>query len=48
VTVALTVAAAAVADALTIAWDAFRSAARDGLAGWKVTCAMAEVQLQPR
>ena len=35
VTVALTVTAADVADALTIAWDAFRSAARDDLTGWE-------------
>ena len=33
VTVAVTVAAADVADALTIAWDAFLSAARDDLTG---------------
>jgi hypothetical protein len=42
VTVALTVAAADVADALTIAWDAFLSAARDDLTGWEVGNAAAE------
>ncbi len=36
VTIALTVLSTDVADALTIAWDAFRGAARDGLAGWEV------------
>ena len=41
VTIALTVAATDVADALAIAWDAFRSAARDDLAGWEVTAAAA-------
>ena len=44
VTVALTVAAADVAEALAIAWDAFRGAARDDLTGWEVTAAAAEVQ----
>jgi hypothetical protein len=39
VTVALTVVAMDVADALTIAWDTFRSAARDHLSGWEVTAA---------
>jgi hypothetical protein len=47
VTVALTVAAADVAEALAIAWDAFRGAARDDLTGWEVTAAAAEVQSQP-
>jgi hypothetical protein len=47
VTVALTVAATDVADALAIAWDAFRSAARDDLAGWEVTAAAAQVQPEP-
>jgi hypothetical protein len=47
VTVALTVAATDVADALAIAWDAFRSAARDDLAGWEVTDAAAQVQPEP-
>ena len=44
VTVVLTVHAADVADALTIAWDAFRSAAHDDLTGWEVAAAAAEVQ----
>jgi len=44
VTVVLTVQAADVADALTIAWDAFRSAAHDDLTGWEVATAAAEVQ----
>jgi hypothetical protein len=43
VTIALSVAATDVADALAIAWDAFCSAARDDLTGWEVA-AMAEVQ----
>ena len=42
--VALAVAAADVADALTIAWDAFQDAAGDDLAGWAVTAATAEIQ----
>ena len=44
VTITLTVAAADVADALALAWDAFGSAARDDTAGWEVTAAAAEVQ----
>ena len=47
VTVALTVAATEVADALAIAWDAFRSAARDDLAGWESPAATAQVQPEP-
>jgi hypothetical protein len=47
VTVALTVPAADVADALVIAWDAFCSAARDDLPGWEVAAAAAEVQPGP-
>ena len=47
VTVALTVAATDVADALAIAWDAFRSAARDDLTGWEVAAAAAQVQPDP-
>jgi hypothetical protein len=43
VTVALTVVSADVADALAIAWDAFRAAARDDLTGWEVTAATAQV-----
>jgi hypothetical protein len=44
VTVTLAVAAADVADALTIAWDAFTDAAADDLAGWEGAAASAEVQ----
>ena len=47
VTVALTVLSADVAEALAIAWDAFRSAARDDLAGWEVAAAAAEIQPEP-
>jgi hypothetical protein len=47
VTVAFTVTATDVADALAIAWDAFSGAARDDLTGWEVTAAAAEVQPQP-
>jgi len=47
VTVALAVAAADVADALTIAWDAFRDTAADDLAKWEVTAAAAEVLPEP-
>ena len=47
VILALTVLSTDVADALTIAWGAFRSAARDDLAGWEVTAATAEVQPEP-
>jgi hypothetical protein len=47
VTIALTVAATDVADALAIAWDAFRGAARDDLTGWEVTAAAAQVQPEP-
>ena len=43
VTVTLAVAAADVADALTIAWDAFTATA-DDLTGWEGTAASAEVQ----
>jgi hypothetical protein len=39
VTLAITVLSTDGADALRIAWDAFRSAARDDLAGWEVTAA---------
>jgi hypothetical protein len=34
--------------ALTIVWDAFRSAARDDLKGWEVAAAAAEVQPRRR
>jgi len=44
VAVVLSVAAADVADALTIAWDAFRDAAADDLTGWEITAASAEIQ----
>jgi hypothetical protein len=44
VTAAFTVLAADVAGALTIAWDAFRSAAGDDLSGWDVAAATAEVR----
>jgi hypothetical protein len=47
VTLALTVVTTDVAGALAIAWDAFRGAARDDLAGWQVTAAAAEVQPEP-
>jgi hypothetical protein len=47
VTVALTVAATDVADALAVAWDAFGSAARDDITGREVTAAAAEVQPEP-
>ncbi len=47
VTVALTVITTDVADALAIAWDAFRSAARDDPAGWEVAAAAAQVQPEP-
>ena len=44
VTIAMTVDARDVADALAIAWDAFTSAAADDLGGWDVTTATAEVR----
>jgi hypothetical protein len=44
VTVAVTVKASDVADALAIAWDAFREAAGGDLVGWEVTGAAAEVR----
>jgi hypothetical protein len=44
VAVVLSVAADDVADALTIAWDAFRAAAASDLAGWEATAAVAEIQ----
>jgi hypothetical protein len=47
VTVALTVVTGDVADALAIAWDAFRSAARDDTAGWEVAAAADHVQPDP-
>ena len=47
VTIALTVLSTDVADALSIAWDAFRGAARDDLAGWEVAAAAAEVTPEP-
>jgi hypothetical protein len=47
VAVEVSVAAADVADALAIAWDAFRDAAAGDLAGWEITAASAEVQPDP-
>jgi hypothetical protein len=47
VTLALTVLSTDVAGALSIAWDAFRGAARDDLAGWEVAAAAAEVTPEP-
>ena len=47
VTVALTVVTMDVANALAIAWDSFRGAARDDLTGWEVTAAAAQVQPEP-
>jgi hypothetical protein len=44
VTVAVTVVTTDVAGALAIAWDAFRSAAQDDVAGWEVAAAAAQVQ----
>lgn len=45
--VAAEIAAAGVADALTIVWDAFSAAAGDDLTGWEVPSASAEVQPGP-
>ena len=42
--VRVTIVAMDVAGALTIAWDAFRSAARDDVTGWEVAAATAQVQ----
>jgi hypothetical protein len=36
-----------VADALAIAWEAFRGAARDDVTGWEVAAATAQVQPEP-
>jgi hypothetical protein len=47
VTIAMTVDARDVADALAIAWDAFTGVAADDLNGWDVTAAAAEVQPGP-
>jgi hypothetical protein len=47
VTVVLTVTALDVSDALAIGWDAFTSAAGDGLAGWEISGAAAEVRPGP-
>jgi hypothetical protein len=44
VTIAMTVDARDVADALATAWDAFTGAAADDLDGWDVTAAAAEVR----
>jgi hypothetical protein len=48
VSVALTVVTTDVAGALAIAWDAFRSAARDDITGWEVTAATAQVHRSRR
>jgi hypothetical protein len=47
VTIALTVLAADVADALAIAWAAFRSAAGSDLTGWEAPAAAADVRPEP-
>ena len=47
VSVAVTVVTTDVADALAIAWDAFRSAARDDVTGWEMAAATAQVQPEP-
>ena len=47
VTLVLTVTAADVSDALAIAWDAFTGAAGDGLVGWEIIAAAAEVHPEP-
>jgi hypothetical protein len=47
VTIAMTVDARDVADALAIVWDAFTGAAADDLNGWDITAAAAEVQPGP-
>lgn len=44
VTLAMTVAAADVAEALASAWQAFRQAARNDARGWDMTSAAAEVR----
>ena len=44
VTVAMTIASADVAGALTEAWQAFRDAARDDPSGWDLASAAAEVR----
>jgi len=43
VTIAMTVTAADPAQALTVAWRAFRKAAGDDLSGWDLAGASAEV-----
>ncbi len=48
VVVALVVSGTDVADALAVAWEAFRDAAGEDLAGWEVTAASAEVRPEPR
>jgi hypothetical protein len=47
VTFALTVLSTDVADALTIAWDAFRGAAHNDLTGWEVAATEAQVRPKP-
>jgi hypothetical protein len=48
VTVALPILTTDVADALTIAWEAFRSATQDDPTGWEAAAATAQVQLELR
>lgn len=48
VTLAMTVAAADVADAVAEAWQAFREAARDDPRGWDLASAAAEAQPEGR
>jgi hypothetical protein len=47
VTLAMTVAAADVAEALGSAWRTFQQAARDDTHGWDMTSAAAEVRPEP-
>ena len=47
VKILITVNAADVAQALTVAWDAFQDAADGDLAGWDLASARAEVQPEP-
>jgi hypothetical protein len=47
VTLAMTVAAADVADALTSAWRTLQQAARDDARGWDMSSAAAEVRPEP-
>jgi hypothetical protein len=47
VVIALAVLGADVADALAVAWQAFRDAAGEDLPGWEVPAAAAEVRPEP-